>query len=120
MTDLLGDCMRLRAWAQRHQLDLDDQPASLAALDQAFHARPEEAVRALNADGGLYLGTVMVKNLPHAGWLVWPNGHPVVQLSSGRTLDVVALVERQARAAESHLADLYADAVRMLPDSGPR
>lgn len=112
VTSLLGDCVRLRDWARSHQLDLDDRPGSLAALDQALRARPEEAVTVLNADGGLYLGTVMVQNLPNARWRIWPNGHPVVQLASGWTLDVVALAGQQAATAESHLADLYADAAR--------
>jgi hypothetical protein len=58
----------------------------------------------------------MVRNLPHAQWHVWPNGHPVVRLPSGRTFDVVAMVERQASTGELHLANLYADAARSAND----
>ena len=54
----------------------------------------------------------MVRNLWHAQWHVWPNGHPVVQLSSGRTFDVVALVNGQASTGAVQLAELYADAAR--------
>lgn len=113
VADRLGDCARLRDWARSHQLSLDDRPGSLAVLDQALSARPEEAVAVLSADGGLYLGTVMVQNLQNARWRIWPNGHPVVQLSSGRTLDVIALVGQQAATAEWHLADLYKDAAEL-------
>jgi hypothetical protein len=74
----------------------------------------------LNNEAGLYLGTVMVRNLRAARWHVWPNGHPVVQLSSGRMFDVVALVNQQASRGGVHLAGLYADAARGSGnDDGP-
>jgi hypothetical protein len=66
--------------------------------------------RALDNDCGLYLGTVIVGHQPHARWHVWPNGHPVIRLASGRELDVVAAVHDQAHAAQSRLATLYAAA----------
>jgi hypothetical protein len=112
LTAALNDCRRLRDWAHGHQVTLDDHPASLNALDQALDPRRDDMMSLLENDCGLYLGTVMVRNLRHAQWHVWPNGHPVVRLSSGRTFDVVALVGQQASTGELQLADLYADAAR--------
>lgn len=112
VTDLLSSCRRLRDWARGHQVNLDDHPASLAALDRSLDPRRDEAVSLLETEGGLYVGTVLVRSLPHADWHIWPNGHPVVQLSSGRTLDVIALVSGQASTGRLHLAALYADAAR--------
>jgi Family of unknown function (DUF6278) len=111
----LGSCERLRAWAKGHQVDLNDDPASLAALSRALDQRWEPL---LENEIGLYLGTVTVRNLPQAQWHIWPNGHPVVQLPSGRTLDVVALVDEHARSGELLLADLYADAACDPPPRG--
>jgi hypothetical protein len=94
------------------QVNLNDHPASLAALDRALDQRRDEAMSVLENEAGLYLCTAMVRNLRDTRWHVWPNGHPVVQLSSGRTFDVVALVNQQASIGRVHLADLYADAAR--------
>jgi hypothetical protein len=108
----LISCQRLRDWARDQQINLDDHPASLAAIDRALGHRRDEAMPVLENEAGLYLGAVMVRNLRHFRWHVWPNGHPVLQLSSGRTFDVVALVNRQASTGEVRLADLYANAAR--------
>ena len=108
----LSNCQGLRGWARDQQINLDDHPSSLATLDQALGQQRDDAMSALENEAAVYLGTVMVRNLRHAHWHVWPNGHPVVQLSSGRTLDVVALVSGQASTGGVHLADLYADAAR--------
>ena len=37
---------------------------------------------------GLFLGSVIVATVAGARWRLWPNGHPVVRLASGRDLDV--------------------------------
>lgn len=81
-------------------------------LDRALRQQPDKTMSVLANEAGLYLGTVMVRNLRQARWYVWPNAHPVVQLSSVQTFDVVALVNLQASTGEVHLADLYADAAR--------
>jgi Family of unknown function (DUF6278) len=108
LTCLLGDCRRLRDWARDRALDLDGRPLSLTVLDEALRARPEEAAPLMPAEAGIYAGTVMINNRPGARWRLWPNGHPVVRLASGRTLDVIALVSQQAAVGEYHLAELYA------------
>jgi hypothetical protein len=119
LADLLADCRNLRAWAREHGVDLDDTPGSLAALDQALD-RMNQARGVLTRgvlrggltnDAGLYLGTVLVRHLPPARWQVWPNGHPVIRLPSGRDLDVVAAVNGQGDTGQSDLALLYTDTI---------
>jgi hypothetical protein len=109
---LLADCRNLRAWAGQHEVNLDDSPGSLAALDQALSAASEDVRGRLENDCGLYLGTVIVHHQARARWHVWPNGQPVVRLASGRELDVVAAVHDQAHAGQPRLAALYVDAAR--------
>lgn len=110
LADHLSDCRKLRAWARTHHLDLDDTPGSLAAIDQAITPLTSEGRHLLQTDGGLYLGTVLVRHLPQARWQVWPNGHPVVRMPTGRDLDVVAIVSDAARSGQPGLARHYADA----------
>jgi hypothetical protein len=112
LADHLADCRKLRAWAQERDVGLDDGPGSLAALDHALDPVSQDARRALDNDCGLYLGTVIVHHQHGAQWHVWPNGHPVVLLASGRVLDVVAAVHDQPHSGQSRLATLYADATR--------
>jgi hypothetical protein len=107
----LSDCRELRAWARNHHVDLDDGSGSLAALDEIMNPFTAEARRLLEMDGGLYLGTVLVRHLPQAHWQVWPNGHPVVRLPSAQDLDVVAIVSDTARAGQPSLARHYTDAL---------
>jgi hypothetical protein len=115
LADLLADCRKLRAWARDHSVDLDDTPGSLAALDEGLSPLTGETRRLLETDGGLYLGTVLVRHVHQGRWQVWPNGHPVVRLPSGRDLDVVAIVSDDARAGQPGLAALYADAIGDRP-----
>jgi hypothetical protein len=65
----------------------------------------------LGSHAGLYLGTVIAGSVPGAHWQLWPNGHPVVRLPSGRDLDVVAIATNQISEGSPRLADAYADAV---------
>jgi hypothetical protein len=115
LADHLADCRKLRAWARVRNIDLDDTPGSLAALDAALSPLTRETRQLLEADGGLYLGTVLVRHLHQALWQVWPNGHPVVRLPSGRDLDVVAVVHEGARAGRPDLTAHYADAIANPP-----
>jgi hypothetical protein len=112
LTDLLADCRKLRAWAGERAVGLDDSPDSLATLDRALRPMGEDARLVLGNDCALYLGTVIVRHQPHARWRVWPNGHPVVRLASGRELDVVAAIHDRAQAGQLDLAALYDDAAR--------
>jgi len=116
LNDALADCRKLRAWAQERDVNLDDGPDSLPGLDRALDAAGEDALRALDLDCGLYVGTVIVRHQAGARWRVWPNGHPVVRLVSGRELDVVAAASDLLPDGKSSLATLYADAARPPPE----
>jgi hypothetical protein len=121
LADLLGPCDQLRTWARTEQgLALENSPGDLPLLDRAFDeaieaARSEQGgparIASLGGQAGLYLGTVIAGGVPGAHWRLWPNGHPVVHLPSGRELDVVAIATNQISESSPRLADAYADAV---------
>lgn len=64
-----------------------------------------------------FLGTVIVSAIHGAHWRLWPNGHPVVRLASGRDLDVIALANERLRSGQPRLAEMYADAAATDPDN---
>ncbi|MGW0911394.1 DUF6278 family protein [Streptomyces sp. NPDC002784] len=111
IADLLAECDLLRSRAAREGVRLDDSAASLEALDQLLPGwRDDEEVLAwLGNDAGLYLGTVIVRTVPGARWEIWPNGQPVVRLSSGREFDVVASGHEWASSGAPELSQLYAE-----------
>ena len=93
---LLGRCQQLRAWAQAYGLELEGVPEDLGLLDQALDEAMSQAngepggpsrIAAVTGEAGLFLGSVIIATVPGARWRLWPNGHPVVRLSSGRDLD---------------------------------
>ncbi|MFJ2435712.1 DUF6278 family protein [Streptomyces anulatus] len=111
VAELLAECELLRVRAGQNGLELDDTPASLAALDQLpprWRDDPEE-LPWLGNDAGLYLGTVIVRTVPGAAWDVWPSGQPVVRLESGREIDVVAAGLDWAMAGSPELSQVYAE-----------
>jgi hypothetical protein len=67
-------------------------------------------VAAVAGEAGLFLGTVIIATIPDARWRVWPNGHPVVCLSPGRDLDVVAMAHDRVTKGAPLLATVYAGA----------
>jgi hypothetical protein len=109
LNELLSECELLREQAAAAGVELDDTPASLEHLDQLLPRWREdpEAASWLGNDAGLYLGTVIVHRMPGAGWELWPNGHPVVRLASGRELDVVALGHDWAIDGAPELSAVY-------------
>ncbi|NEA67451.1 DUF6278 family protein [Streptomyces sp. SID12488] len=108
---LLSECELLRSQAYREGVELDDSAASLEALDQLVPGwrDDEESLTWLGNDAGLYLGTVIVRTVAGAAWDFWPNGHPVVRLSSGREVDVVASGHEWASSGVPELSQLYAE-----------
>ncbi|SDL83917.1 DUF6278 family protein [Streptomyces wuyuanensis] len=109
---LLSECELLRARVGQQGLELDDTPASLEALDQLpprWRDDPEE-LPWLGNDAGLYLGTVIVRTVRGAVWHVWPGGHPVVRLASGREVNVVEAGLDWAMHGSPELSQVYAEA----------
>ncbi|MEU6982531.1 DUF6278 family protein [Streptomyces sp. NPDC046324] len=110
--ELLAECELLRARVQDAGVTLDDTPRSLAALDQLpprWRDDPEE-LPWLGNDAGLYLGTVIVRNVPGASWQVWPGGQPVVRLASGREINVVEAGLDWAMSGSPELSQVYGEA----------
>ncbi|WP_415953738.1 DUF6278 family protein [Streptomyces sp. KLOTTS4A1] len=109
---LLAECALLRSQAEGAGLELDDSPASLEALDQLPPRWREdpELLPWLGNDAGLYLGTVLVRTVPGATWHVWPGGHPVVRLASGREIQVVEAGLDWAVSGAPELSQVYAEA----------
>jgi Family of unknown function (DUF6278) len=114
--DLLGQCQcqcrRLQGWAGGHRLALTGVTENLVRLDQAIdHWGGEPDVAGwLGNEAGLFAGTVIIGSVRGTSWALWPNGHPVVRLASGRDLDVVALVHDRVASGRPRLAVVYADA----------
>ncbi|MFD3515038.1 DUF6278 family protein [Streptomyces sp. NPDC058657] len=112
---LLAECELLRVRAAQQGLELDDSPASLAALDQLpprWRDDPEE-MPWLGNDAGLYLGTVIVRTVPGAHWHLWPSGTPAVVLASGRDIDVVGAGLDWAASGAPELCQVYAEAAEV-------
>lgn len=112
ITELLSECELLRARVAQEGLELDDSPGSLTALDQLpprWRDDPEE-LPWLGNDAGLYLGTVIVRTVPGAAWHIWPGGHPVVRLASGREIGVVEAGLDWAVNGAPELSHVYAEA----------
>ncbi|MET9105659.1 DUF6278 family protein [Streptomyces zhihengii] len=112
ITELLSECELLRARVAQAGLELDDSPGSLSALDQLpprWRDDPEE-LPWLGNDAGLYLGTVIVRTVPGAAWHIWPGGHPVVRLASGREIGVVEAGLDWAVNGAPELSHVYAEA----------
>ena len=121
---LLGRCQQLHIWARAHGFELEGVPEDLSLLDQAFSEAISQAgsemdgplpIAPLAGEAGLFLGTVIIASVPGARWQVWPNGHPVVSLSSGRDLDVVAMAHDRVNEGAPPLASAYADAMADSP-----
>jgi len=115
LAELLGRRQELRAWARALGLELTGVPADLGLLDQAIdqaigtwgrHSR----MSAVGHEAGLFLGTVIVAQVPGACWRLWSNGHPVVRLPAGRDLDVVAVAHDRVSTGAPLLTETYARA----------
>jgi hypothetical protein len=58
---------------------------------------------------------VIVATIAGARWRLWPNGHPVVRLASGRDLDVAAMASDRVGKGVPLLVDVYTDAAAGPP-----
>jgi hypothetical protein len=100
-------------WATERKFALHEGPEGLLALDGVLNEWAVDPAigHKLENEVGLYLGNVIVKNVEGARWSVWPNGHPVVRLLSGRDLDVTALVGQRLQRKGKSLPDVYSKAL---------
>ena len=110
VAELLSECELLRDHAERAGVELDDSAVSLAALDQLSPLWRDDAEAAtwLGSDAGLYLGTVLVRTVPGAGWQL-SAGRPVVRLPSGMEVDVLEEGRSWADTGTPELSQLYAE-----------
>ncbi|MET9465301.1 DUF6278 family protein [Streptomyces sp. NPDC006544] len=112
VNEMFAECEMLRAHARSAALELDESPGSLEELDQLMPRwrRDPEITPWLGNDAGFYLGTVIIRTIPGAGWQVWPNGQPVIRLASGRELNVVESGISWAMTGSPELSQAYAEA----------
>ncbi|WP_419998860.1 DUF6278 family protein [Streptomyces boninensis] len=109
---LLAECDLLRRQAEAAGVELDDSAASLEALDQLlprWREDPSFEMDWLGNDAGFYLGTVVVRTVPGARWRLAADGRPVVELASGRAIDVVEVGAGWAEDGTPELSQLYAE-----------
>ena len=108
----LSDSGRLRQWSLEHGVDLTDDLAGLEVLDahlDDWNADPSHHERVdLSNEVGIYLGNVILKHVADSQWKLWPNGHPVVALKSGRELDVTSMTNDRLNRMGSSLVSIYA------------
>ncbi|WP_367319942.1 DUF6278 family protein [Streptomyces sp. HUAS ZL42] len=111
IAELLSECDLLRSQASDNGVRLDDSAASLEALDQLLPRwrDDEEILPWLGNDAGLYLGTVIVRTVPGATWVIRSDGQPIVRLASGREFDVVASGHEWAVSGAPELSQRYAE-----------
>jgi hypothetical protein len=106
-------CERLKSWSRDDSLTLDDSPESLSLLDKRlddWNVDPTHYDKVdLSNEVGAYLGTVIVKHVDGAHWKMWPNGHPVVQLPSGKSLDVTSMANDRLHHAGPSLDAIYSN-----------
>ncbi|GGS02931.1 hypothetical protein GCM10010269_47300 [Streptomyces humidus] len=111
IAELLSECEVLRSHAAREGIGLDDSADSLEALDQLppRWREDEESLPWFGHDAGLYLGTVVVRTVPGAAWVIRPGGEAVVRLTSGREIDVVTAGFEWAATGTPELSRTYAE-----------
>lgn len=112
IAELLAECELLRVRAARDGVELDGSEGSLSDLDQLVPSWRDDpdTLAWLGNDAGLYLGTVIMLTVPGASWQVWPDGHPVVRLASGRELDTVEIGHAWAESGSPELSQVLAEA----------
>lgn len=111
---LLARCERLRVYGRSHGLELQDDPASLVQLDERLDEwiRDPEIAPSLAGEAAMYLGTVIVRQVPGASWRPWPNGQPVVLLGGGREIDVVSVTSKRIHQGGRSLHAILEDAMQ--------
>lgn len=105
LADLLGRHDRLADWMSAAGLDLQVSAAGLESVDTMIDTWRDDltVVPQLANEVGVFLGDVLLHEIPGARWLVWPNGHPVIHLPDGREIDVTERAGRRIRRGRPRL-----------------
>ncbi|MEO3847129.1 DUF6278 family protein [Streptomyces sp. B8F3] len=112
VTELLSECELLRVQAESAGVELDDTPRSLEELDQLLPRWRDdpEITPWLGSDAGLYLGTVIVRTITDAQWVIdTEDGAPLVRLASGREMDVLEIGAEWAANGAPELSQMYGE-----------
>ncbi|RKE21412.1 hypothetical protein BX266_4801 [Streptomyces sp. TLI_171] len=109
MAEMYAECGLLRELADSSGVRLDDTVDSLTALDQLLPGwRDDPQVSQwLGTDAGLYLGTVIRRQVAGAHWQLAADGRPLMVLATGFELDVTALGHGWAEQGAPQLAAVY-------------
>lgn len=124
----LGRCSQLSRWLADRGGILTYATEGLLLVDAAIAQWREDPdiTPTLGNEIGLYLGAVIVGQVPGVRWQVWPNGHPVVRLVTlrnragrgsvgrgavGRDLDVVAVAGERVTSGHPLLSAILAAAM---------
>ncbi|MFF4344529.1 DUF6278 family protein [Kitasatospora sp. NPDC001540] len=109
MAEMYAECGLLRELADSSGVRLDDTVDSLTALDQLLPRwRDDPQVSQwLGTDAGLYLGTVIRRQVPDARWRLAADGRPLMVLGTGFELDATAIGRDWAEQGAPQLAAVY-------------
>lgn len=113
----LGQCSGLRQWTAARGATLADAAPGIEVLEGLF-AGPDRNLPApwrLRVETGLFIGTVLVRNLPAARWRLLPNGYPVVHLAENTDLDVIALARARLETGAPDLRTVLPYAESLTP-----
>jgi hypothetical protein len=118
LNELLSAHDDIPRWASARHVHLSNEPDALVTLDEVLDEWDEDPTIGpqLANEVGVYLGNMIVGNVQGARWTVWPNGHPVVGLASGRQVDVTDLVRQRLRSGGRSLPDIYSNAMNGIVD----
>ncbi len=105
----------LVTWAwEEHGVELTHDETGLGLLDDHLDEWRDDPLFGpkLGNEAGLFLGGVLVSVVDGARWVAWPNGHPVVRLSSGRDVDATALAAQRILSESTSLLHVLVEARR--------
>ncbi|QCO98159.1 hypothetical protein FCN77_11180 [Arthrobacter sp. 24S4-2] len=115
----LGQCSSLRQWTAARGATLADVASGVEVLEGLLTGpdRNGPAPWRLRVETGLFIGTVLVRNLPVARWRLLPNGYPVVHLAENTDLDVIALARTRLETGAPDLRTVlpYAESLTPAP-----
>jgi hypothetical protein len=117
LDDHLGQCISLRQWTAARGKALTDATQGLEVLEGVL-GEPDSSQPApwrLRVETGLFIGTVLVRNLTSARWFLLPNGYPVVHLAEDTDLDVIALARARLETGAPDLRTVLPYAERLTP-----